>query len=36
MNIKIAFLYDNSEEDIYMMQLDDFIAKGQAYGMQVA
>ena len=36
MNFKTAFLNGNLEEEIYMMQPKDFIAKNQsAYGMQV-
>ena len=31
MDIKTIFLNDNLEEDIYMMQLDGFIAKGQEH-----
>ena len=31
MNAKTAFLNDNIEEDIYMMQLDNFIAKSQEH-----
>ena len=38
MDVKIAFLNDNHDESIYMMQLDGFITKGQKHicGMQVA
>ena len=30
-DVKTAFLNSNLEEDIYMMQLDEFIAKGQEH-----
>ena len=31
MNIKITFLNGNIEESIYIMQLDEFIAKSQEH-----
>ena len=36
-DIETAFLNDNLEKEIYMMQLDEFIDKRpKAYGMQIA
>ena len=31
MDVNTAFFNDNLEDDIYMMQLDDFIVKGQEH-----